>query len=50
MQLVKCFTDDVYLNEMDEGKMVGLHPKTLFDHYESEVDADTWMNHPAEYY
>jgi carbamoyl-phosphate synthase (ammonia) len=49
MQLVKCFTDAVYLNEMDAGKMVGLHPKTLFEHYESEVDADAWTN-PAEYH
>ena len=49
MNLLKCFTDAVYKNEMEEGKMVGLHPKTLFEHYESESDSDAWTN-PAEYH
>lgn len=49
LNLVKCFTDAVYRNETDEGKMVGLHPKTLFEHYESEEDSDAWTD-PAEYH
>lgn len=49
LQLVKCFTDAVYKNKMEKGKMVGLHPKTLFEHYESEEDSDAWTN-PTEYH
>lgn len=49
MNLVKCFTDAVYKYEMDAGKMIGLHPKTLFEHYASETDSDAWT-HPAEYH
>ena len=42
MNLVKCFTDAVYMNKMEPGKMVGLHPKSLFEHYEGESDNDAW--------
>jgi carbamoyl-phosphate synthase (ammonia) len=49
MKLVQCFTDAVYMNNMSEGKMVGLHPKTLFEHYEAEEDSDAWTN-PTEYH
>ncbi len=49
LNLVKCFADAVYKNSEDAGKMVGLHPKTLFEHYESEADSDAWTD-PAEYH
>lgn len=49
MNLFKVFTDAVYKNNMEEGKMVGLHPKSLFEHYASESDADAWTN-PKEYH
>ena len=49
MQLVKVFTDAVHKNQMEPGKMVGLHPTSLFDHYLSESDADAWTN-PKEYH
>jgi len=49
MQLVNCFTDAMYVNNMKKGEMVGLHPQTLFEHYASESDADAWTN-PAEYH
>lgn len=41
MQLVQCFTDAVTHHYKKE-KLVGLEPKTLFEHYEKESDADAW--------
>jgi len=49
MQLVKCFTDAMHKYNMEPGKMVGLHPHTLFEHYSKESDADAWTS-PAEYH
>jgi len=43
MNLVKMFSDAVYKHRVEE-KMVGLEPKTLFEHYEEETDSDAWTN------
>ncbi len=49
MNLVKCFTDAVYTNKMEPGKMVGLHPHTLFEHYETESENEAWTG-PREFH
>lgn len=48
MQLVKMFTNSVYKNSQ-EGGFAGLEPKTLFEHYEQETDADAWTS-PTEFH
>lgn len=47
MNLVKMFTDAVYMHKQD--KLVGLEPKTLFEHYEKEKDSDAWTS-PSEFH
>lgn len=47
MNLVKMFTDAVYQHK--QGGLVGLEPKTLFEHYEGESDADAWTS-PSEFH
>lgn len=47
MNLIKMFSDSVYKHKK-EG-MIGLEPKTLFEHYQSETDADAWTN-PDEFH
>jgi len=49
MNLVKVFTDAIHQNNISGGKMVGLHPQSLFEHYETEKDADAWTS-PKEYH
>jgi len=49
MNLVKCFTDAVYKNNMEPGKMVGLHPQSLFEHYETESENEAWTG-PREFH
>lgn len=48
MNLVKMFTNAVYKHRTGEA-MVGLEPKTLFEHYKAEEDSDAWT-HPSEYH
>ena len=43
MNLVKMFSDSIHKHRV-EGSMVGLEPKTLFEHYQKESDADAWTN------
>lgn len=47
MNLVKCFSDAMYKYQ-HEG-MVALEPKTLFEHYEKESNADAWTD-PSEFH
>ncbi|GAX13177.1 carbamoyl-phosphate synthase [Fistulifera solaris] len=47
MNLVKMFTDSMY-KYRKEG-MAGLEPKTLFEHYQAESDADAWTS-PSEFH
>ncbi|CAB9507048.1 Carbamoyl-phosphate synthase large chain [Seminavis robusta] len=47
MNLVKCFSDAMYKYKK-EG-MVALEPKTLFEHYKKESDADAWTD-PTEFH
>lgn len=47
MNLVKVFADAARLH--DEGKLTGLDSKTLFEHYQSETDADAWTD-PREFH
>jgi carbamoyl-phosphate synthase (ammonia) len=49
MNLVKYFTNAVYTNKMEPGKMVGLHPQSLFEHYENESDNEAWTG-PREFH
>mmetsp|Transcript_22159 Transcript_22159/g.33167 ORF Transcript_22159/g.33167 Transcript_22159/m.33167 type:complete len:904 (+) Transcript_22159:3-2714(+) len=49
MNLVKCFTDAVYKNKMEPGKMLGLHPQSLFEHYETESENEAWTG-PREFH
>ncbi len=49
MNLVKYFTDAVFKNEMEPGKMVGLHPTSLFEHYENESENEAWTG-PREFH
>mmetsp|Transcript_14691 Transcript_14691/g.20977 ORF Transcript_14691/g.20977 Transcript_14691/m.20977 type:complete len:1534 (-) Transcript_14691:123-4724(-) len=49
MNLFKVFTDAIFKNNMEKGKMVGLHPQSLFEHYSSENDSDAWTN-PREFH
>jgi carbamoyl-phosphate synthase (ammonia) len=48
MNLVKMFTNSIYKHRKEE-KMVGLEPKTLFEHYAAETDADAWTS-PDEFH
>lgn len=43
MNLVKMFSDAVHKHRVEES-MVGLEPKTLFEHYQDETDSDAWTN------
>jgi len=43
MNLVKMFADSVYKHRVEE-TMVGLEPKTLFEHYQEESDSDAWTS------
>lgn len=47
MNLVKMFTDSIYKHKK-EG-LIGLEPKTLFEHYEQETDDDAWTK-PTEFH
>jgi len=47
MNLVKMFSDAVYKHK--KGELVGLEPKTLFEHYEQESDSDAWTR-PDEFH
>lgn len=47
MNLVKVFADAAHLHA--QGKISALDSKTLFEHYESETDADAWSN-PTEFH
>lgn len=47
MQLVKVFADAA--SKHMKGEITGLDAHTLFDHYESETDADAWTN-PDEFH
>jgi len=47
MNLVKVFADAAHMHQ--EGKITGLDAETLFDHYQSETDADAWTN-PSEFH
>lgn len=44
-QLVKVFANSVREHDRDKG----LEPKTLFEHYQTETDADKWT-HPSEFH
>jgi carbamoyl-phosphate synthase (ammonia) len=46
-QLVKTFADAVYMQT--KGDMLDLEPKTLFEHYAEETDADAWTD-PREFH
>jgi hypothetical protein len=41
------FTNAVYKHKQE--KLVGLEPKTLFEHYAQETDADAWTK-PTEFH
>lgn len=47
MNLVKVFADAAHLHA--KGELTGLDSHTLFDHYQSETDADAWSN-PSEFH
>jgi carbamoyl-phosphate synthase (ammonia) len=47
MTLVKLFSDAIYKHQK-EG-LVGLEPKTLFEHYQAEQDSDAWTS-PSEFH
>ena len=47
MNLVKMFSDSMYVHQKE--KLVGLEPKTLFEHYEAESNEDAWTN-PKEFH
>jgi len=47
MNLVKMFTNAIYKHK--ENALVGLEPKTLFEHYAQESDADAWTD-PTEFH
>jgi carbamoyl-phosphate synthase (ammonia) len=47
MNLVKMFTDAIYMH--DHEKSISLAPKTLFEHYKDETDADAWSK-PSEFH
>lgn len=46
-QLVKVFADAVY--KQTKGDVMDLAPKTLFEHYAQETDADAWTD-PTEFH
>lgn len=48
MNLVKMFAGAIYKNN-NEGGFAGLEPKTLFEHYAAETDADAWTS-PTEFH
>ena len=39
-QLVKLFADSLVRHK--KGELIGLEAKSLFDHYQSETEEDTW--------
>jgi carbamoyl-phosphate synthase (ammonia) len=45
--LVKCFANAIYKHK--QHKLVGLEPKTLFEHYAAETNEDAWTN-PDEFH
>jgi len=47
MQLVELFSNAAHKHH--KGELVGLEPKTLFDHYGDESDKDAWTN-PKEFH
>jgi carbamoyl-phosphate synthase (ammonia) len=47
MNLVKMFSEALYKHKKE--KLVGLEPKTLFEHYQAETDEDAWTN-PSEFH
>jgi len=47
MNLVKVFADAAHMH--NEGEITDLDPKTLFEHYQSETDADAWTR-PDEFH
>lgn len=47
VNLVKVFADAMY--KYKGGKMSALDPKTLFEHYKAETDADAWSD-PTEFH
>jgi carbamoyl-phosphate synthase (ammonia) len=47
MNLVKMFSDSMYVHQKE--KLVGLEPKTLFEHYAAESNEDAWTN-PKEFH
>jgi carbamoyl-phosphate synthase (ammonia) len=47
MNLVKMFSDAVYMHK--EQNFAAMEPKTLFEHYKAETDADAWSK-PTEFH
>lgn len=47
LNLVKMFTDSLYKHKQE--KLVGLEPKTLFEHYKLEETSDAWSS-PSEFH
>lgn len=47
MNLVKMFSDSMFVHQKE--KLVGLEPKTLFEHYAAESNEDAWTN-PKEFH
>ena len=46
-ELVELFSNAAHKHH--KGDLVGLEPKTLFDHYGDESDKDAWTN-PKEFH
>jgi len=49
MNLLKVFTAAIHEKDMKGGKMVGLEPTSLFEHYVNEKDSDAWTD-PTEFH
>lgn len=49
MNLLKVFTAAIHKKDMKGGKMVGLEPTSLFEHYLDEEDSDAWTD-PTEFH
>jgi len=47
MSLVRMFTNAIFKHK--KGELVGLEPKTLFEHYAQETDSDAWTS-PSEFH
>jgi carbamoyl-phosphate synthase (ammonia) len=47
MNLVKMFSNAMYKHKAES--MAALEPKTLFEHYQAETDADAWTS-PSEFH